>query len=100
VFEPNEIEEAQPPLDSAASFFWRRRSDGAKAPHFSSAEAFFAYFFSLKKVRSRLLAQIFSFLRFASVHVFFSKEKVYGCKNSTQLSLNNQLSGIYFLKIE
>jgi hypothetical protein len=54
VFEPNGIGEAQPPLGCPASFFWRRRSEEAKAPHFSSAEAFFAYFFSLKKVRSRL----------------------------------------------
>jgi hypothetical protein len=80
VFEPNEIREAQPPLDRSASFFWRRRSEGAKAPHFSSAEAFFAYFFWRKKVGVDIMAQIFRFLRFASVQVFFSKEKVYGCK--------------------
>jgi hypothetical protein len=53
VFEPNGFEEAQPPLDNAASFFWRRRSEEAKARHFSSAEVFFAYFFWRKKVGSR-----------------------------------------------
>jgi hypothetical protein len=68
VFEPNGIREAQPPLYSAASFFWRRRSEEAKAPHFSSAEAFFAYFFSLKKVRSGLFTQNFNFFKFASDH--------------------------------
>jgi hypothetical protein len=80
VFEPNELLEAQPPLDSPASFFWRRWSEEAKAPHFSSAEAFFAYFFSLKKVRSRLLSSIFNCLKFASGHCLFAKEKVYGRK--------------------
>ena len=85
MFEPNGIGEAQPPRDRAASFFWRRWSEGAKARHFSSAEAFFAYFFSLKKVRSRLLASIFNFLKFASGHYFFAKEKEYGCKNSLLL---------------
>jgi hypothetical protein len=53
VFEPNEIYGTPSLLDSAASFFWRRRSEEAKAPHFSSAEAFFAYFFWRKKVGSK-----------------------------------------------
>jgi hypothetical protein len=49
VFEPNGIRGTQSSLDSAASFFWRRRNEEAKAQHFSSAEAFFAYFFGEKK---------------------------------------------------
>jgi hypothetical protein len=77
VFEPNGTYEAQPPLNGSASFFWRRRSEEAKAPHFSSAEAFFAYFFSLKKVRSRLFTSVFNFFKFTSGHYFFAKEKVY-----------------------
>jgi hypothetical protein len=80
VFEPNGIVGTQSPLDRAASFFWRRRNEEAKAQHFSSAEAFFAYFFWRKKVGSKHYCTNFNFLRFASVHNFFLKEKVYGSK--------------------
>jgi hypothetical protein len=80
VFEPNEIGEALPPLNSPASFFWRRRSEEAKAPHFSSAEAFFAYFFWRKKVGSKHYCTKFQLFEICKWVLLFHRENVYPFK--------------------